>query len=228
MQPIIRGGHRLGHVLWRRGSLPHEVAVSETSGFAKRISATECDLYWQSRAGQGREGLLEATLHEAQRVQWPAECGDGWVDWDVRLMGDRWHDVLVRTATEELGGWKRFTRARSTSRPTWLAKTVATMSLLSAVAALAGGQTWAMAAALALSLAVLARLMRSRRQCLQASAWLLAAAAVRIPLERVRVSGARSESEDVSLPQPVLSVEREVEAARSVAAHSPMPALCEE
>jgi hypothetical protein len=214
LQPIVRGGHRLGHVLWRRGSLPRRAASSQlTRGFAKRISGTERDLYWSSRDGLGREDLLEAMLHEAQRVGWPSQCGDGWVDWDVRLMCDRWHDVLVRTATEELGGAKRFTRARATAQPTWLAKAAAGMGLLSAAAAWAGGQVWAIAAAIIFSL-VLARFLHSRRKCLQASATLLARAAIRVPLEPVAVSGApQSDRENLPLPEPMPPVEREVEVA---------------
>jgi GT2 family glycosyltransferase len=231
LQPIVRGGYRLGHVLWRRGSLPRGVPAAElTHGFVKHISATERDLYWHSRAGQGREDLLETMLQEAQRIDWPGECGDGWADWDVRLLGDRWHDVLVRTATEELGGSKRFTRARFAAHSTWLAKTVVSMSLLCAITAVAGGQAWAMAVALVFSVATLVRLLYSRRQCLQASAGLLACAALRIPLEPVPVSGIhRSKLDNVPLLEPVPRVEHKIEVAQSGVTHSPpMPAMCEE
>ena len=36
---------------------------------------------------------------------------------DVELIGDRLHDIRLRTVAEELGGARRFTRVRCTVRP---------------------------------------------------------------------------------------------------------------
>jgi GT2 family glycosyltransferase len=228
LQPIVRGGHRLGHVLWRRALLTRQIEASQLRNHsAKRISATQRDLYWQSRAGHGREALLEATLHEARRLNWPGWCGDGWVEWDLRLMWDSWHDVVVRTATEELGGLRRFTRARVAVEPTWLANAIAGTSLFAAVMALASGQAWATVMALALSVVILARFWHSRRQCLQAAAGLFARAAMKVPLESIS-SGDTDEEELPPLP-PVGSVEQEAELPRAMAARpAPTPILFEE
>jgi hypothetical protein len=211
LQPIVRGGHRLAYVIGRRASLPDGIDAEPTSGLAKQISAVEWDVYWQSRAGKGREGLLEELLRLAGRVGWPGQAGDGWVDWDLRLIGDRWHDVLVRTATEELGGANRFTRARSTAQPTWLAMAAAQMCVLAGVAASAGGQQWGLVAALVFSMAVLARLTSSRRRCLRAAVGLLGSAAIRVPLEPVLLSDVNSsEPDDKPISQALLPIEAAV------------------
>ena len=39
---------------------------------------------------------------------------NGWATWDVKLVGDLWHTLVLHTASEELGSNRRFTRSRIT------------------------------------------------------------------------------------------------------------------
>jgi hypothetical protein len=112
-QPIVRGWHRFKHRL-RAMRIPR-IAVDDAADLracTKSISWLKHDLYFTSNEGRGREHLLAALVERANEVQW---CGDFSAEWeahDVELYGDGWHDVRLRTATEELGGPDRYTRVR--------------------------------------------------------------------------------------------------------------------
>lgn len=102
-QPIARTWHRQVHFL-KHKSLPHDHSESETAKIAKRISSNQVGLYWQSETGIGRERLLELLVQEARRALWSGDFDNHWAEWDIKLLGDWWHDITIRTVTEELGG----------------------------------------------------------------------------------------------------------------------------
>jgi hypothetical protein len=155
------------------------------SSSAKRISATEVDLYWQSEQATGRERLLEELVNKAKRLGWYGDFGNAWADWDVKLVGDRWHDIVIRTATEELGWPKRFTRARCTVINTRFSSVMATAGAVWAIAATITGEPWAIAIGLLACAWTLSSIGRSRRRCLSAVTGLMAAAGERCGLASV-------------------------------------------
>jgi hypothetical protein len=186
-QPIVRGWHRIWGRL-RQKRLPDRhatrsrgepyLALRDT-----RRASTERLLYWENSKGRGREHLLNELVLLARRHGWLGDFEEGWALWDVRLVGDRWHDVTLRTATEELGNAKcpgrRFTRARIAAEPTslaWVATWTCVAWCLAAVAS-RGAPVGAMALAAAMAAALWMEIRRSRRRCLDAACRLVAEAA---------------------------------------------------
>jgi hypothetical protein len=94
-------------------------------------------------------------------------------------MADLWHHVVLSTATEELERPRRFTRARWRTRPTRVARAATFVACIWSGVALVMNVPWGMAAGLLGAVWLLARLARSRRQCLLAVGGLVARAAVR-------------------------------------------------
>jgi glycosyltransferase involved in cell wall biosynthesis len=170
LQPILRGLYRMTYLLGR-SRLP-AMQAERLRGLlpGKPISATERDLYWESHEARGRNGLLDQVVSEANRMRWPGDFDNAWSNWDVKLAGDRWHEILIRTATEELGWPHRFTRARCGVQSTLFARVVVGACLVWSLTALASLQTWALPLALTACLLVLAQSCRSRRRCLRAAA----------------------------------------------------------
>ena len=83
----------------------------------KTISLRDHDLYFNSKEALGREHLLEELVKLCAKANWHGDFSAEWDAHDVELLGDGWHDIRIRTATEELGWPKRFTRVRCTLRP---------------------------------------------------------------------------------------------------------------
>lgn len=190
IQPIVRGFYRMTYLLSNK-RLPriHSQPRLDSSA-AKRISATEADLYWQSEQAIGRERLLEELVKNAKQRGWYGDFGNAWAPWDIKLIGDRWHDILIRTATEELGWPKRFTRARCTVHYTRFNVVVSAASFIWATAAVMSQQTWAIAVGLAACTWTWASIRLSRRRCLSSVTALVAHAAECCELAPVR--GARA------------------------------------
>jgi hypothetical protein len=82
----------------------------------KNISWNDHHLYFESRRGLGREHLLRELVETARRWGWNGQFGPEWKADDCELVGDAWHDVGLRVATEELGSARRFTRVRCSLR----------------------------------------------------------------------------------------------------------------
>jgi hypothetical protein len=142
----------------------------------KRISATEWDLYWQSEQYRGREELLPVLVELAKATRWRGDFENAWADWDVKLVGDCWHDILIRTATEELGWPNRFTRARCEARLTRFAGVSGAVAVVWSTLALLTGSLGGMLVGLGVACWVLWRIRRSRRCCLLAVSRLVAVA----------------------------------------------------
>jgi hypothetical protein len=88
----------------------------------------------------------------------------------VRLFADAWHDIDLRTATEELGWPKRFTRIRCALKWTGLAYGACALNALWLTAALLGGPRWMVWVTAAISVMTLGVLLRSRVRCRRAVA----------------------------------------------------------
>lgn len=187
LQPVVREWHRYLHAI-RCRKFP-STERSDRSQAVKWISSTRRDLYWESNQSLGREQLLDTLVQEARRASWPGSFEDDWAEWDVRLVGDWWHDVTVRTATEELGWPRRFSRARCAVHLTlfsWAAiAATGTWTVLAAVL----GQQWALAAGLTAAAGLAGTILTSRIRCLRAATTLVARAAERVGLQPLSAWG---------------------------------------
>jgi GT2 family glycosyltransferase len=173
LQPVARAWHRARHRI-RTKRLPRTPAAAKRRIVGgKTTSFWARDLWWTSSRGGGREHFLEALQLRAAHAGWLGDFDDEWQDHDVELLGDAWHDLRIRTATEELGGPRRFTRVRCTLRWTCTALTVAAAVGAWTIAALASRQQWAQVVSLVLLLSLGVVLERSRRRCRLAGTWLL-------------------------------------------------------
>jgi hypothetical protein len=168
IHPILRGWHRLTHLLRNRVlpdvSSPSKVHRPEV----KPISLTIRDTYWESDQYLGRNELLQVLVAQAKQHEWSGDYDNAWASWDFKLVGDRWHDITCITATEELGWPHRFTRARCMVKSTRFATVLTAASLVWSLAAVASGQLWAMAAGVVACVSILITIRRSRRYCLKA------------------------------------------------------------
>jgi hypothetical protein len=187
MQPLVRGWYRTTYLLQQK-RLPQSRRRTprarralrdeyrELRGRINRISSHEHDLYWSSSDGSGREALLRHLVEHARENGWWGDFDNAWADWDVKLVGDRWHDVEVHTATEELGGPQRFTRARSTLKRTAFHRVCAAGVLVWTAAALTVHAVPAMVLGAAGCAGLLLAIHRSRSRCTQAALHLVAQA----------------------------------------------------
>jgi glycosyltransferase involved in cell wall biosynthesis len=203
IQPIVRGFYRMTYLLSNKRLPQVQVEPGTGASSAKRISATVVDLYWQSEQAIGRERLLEVLVNKAKRLGWYGDFENAWARWDVKLIGDRWHDIMIRTATEELGWPKRFTRARCTVGNTRFSVVAATTSALWAIAATITGESWAIAIGLLACVWTIASIWLSRRRCLNAVTGLVARAGKRCGLASVLGTADKADSAPTST-KPVI------------------------
>ncbi len=189
LQPIVRGWHRHRHILGRRRLPAAAAGPTPWLRRIKRISRSQFDLYWRSADGRGRERLLDELVDEARRAGWSGEFGDDWAPWDVKLTGDRWHDLTIQTATEELGWPDRFTRARCTIVPSPYGRVAAGAIGAWTLAAALSLRPWALEVALAVVAATVAAVWVSQRRCVRAVAALLSSAGAAAGLADVEGDG---------------------------------------
>jgi hypothetical protein len=134
-QPVVRSWSRYRCGLRHRRGLSAAAALASVarggrSAVApKRINWREQDLYFQSNRGRGREHLLDALTAMLRQAGCAGDWQAEWDAHDVELWPDAWHDVRLRTATEELGGPRRFTRVRWSLHATLLTRALAIVSL---------------------------------------------------------------------------------------------------
>jgi GT2 family glycosyltransferase len=191
MQPIVRGLHRNGYCL-RNKRLPEAPQMTAKPPSLRQISGAEYETYWETTNGRGREQLLEELVDQAQQGGWPGDFYGGWTSWDVELAADLWHHVNVRTATEELGWPKRFTRARWMTKPTRVARAAAICLCLWSCLAVLTNSPWAMILGLGGCGLLFCKLIDSRRRCLFAAGDLICRAADAVGLSQ-RTGGSRAE-----------------------------------
>jgi GT2 family glycosyltransferase len=192
VQPVVRAWHRnkfrLSRTRLPRGAPGAARAMNQLARRrTKRMGVCTFDLYWTSARGGGREQLLEHTVQAAQEQGWAGDFHCNWDAHDLLLMGDKWHGMEVRTASEELGGGKRFTRARVRLRATPLAIVVAAGVTLWAALACARHVPWGEWVGLIACTLLAGRLLLSRHRCRRAAAMLLLDAGRRADLRGVDV-----------------------------------------
>jgi hypothetical protein len=217
LQPPIRAWYRVTYDLrlWR----PNLDSSYGTRQRAKVISPRVRDLYWSSSKGIGREELLHQSVEEAKRIGWLGVFNNAWSTWDIKLVGDLWHTLLVHTATEELGGGNRFTRARVTAQPTMVNRAASIASLAWTAASLISLQPVALGLALLASAAALMQNISSRRACLSGATSLLAVAGVHAGLDIVEPAGESQGIDEKNTDQPLES-NSNAESPRTIAIES--------
>jgi hypothetical protein len=201
IQPPIRAWYRATYDLrlWRPRLSQSYYEIKQD---AKVISSCDRDLYWTSDRGLGREALLHEVVDEAKRVGWLGVFNNGWATWDVKLVGDLWHTLLVHTVTEELGSNRRFTRARITAQATIFNRVVSIASLIWTIAALVDFKPLPLLLAMLASAAALMQNVRSRRTCLRAAISLVARAGRAAGLLPADTAGhSTSDTSQLKVPQ---------------------------
>lgn len=206
-QPVVRGWNRLWY-RWANKQLPR-LEGAFTPAIQKPISLSTHDMYWDSQTGVGREQLLMELVNEARDCRWPGDFHGGWVEWDVELVGDVWHTIHIRTATEELGWPHRYTRARCTVTLTDTARFSAMFLMIWFAAGLLTVSKWGLVLGGLGMLGVVLTLTVSRWRCLNA---------VKILLNRAAHRAGLCDPPDVPAPSKPTSLELPVPA-------EPQPAL---
>ncbi len=193
VQPILRGWYRLTYLLANK-RLPVLPPSTEGSGAQRKsIRWNTLDLYFDDEHEKGRENLLPEVIHLARRIRWKGDFDNAWAVWDVKLVGTCWHDITIRTATEELGWPRRFTRARCALKLTRFGRvTLAAAAVWLLVAALSGSLVGLVVGGLVMFVA-LAGIYHSRERCLSTVAHLVSTAAADVGLAEPLAAEATSE-----------------------------------
>jgi len=190
LQPVIRGLHRYAcRQRSKRGAMTFSLASSSSSeagDFIKKVSGREVQFYWESREGRGREDLLDSVVSMARQGSWRGDFDAQWAAHDLELQPAGWHKVRLCTATEELGGPRRFTRIRCTFAWTRVARVAVAVAAVAVIASVSTMKTWAIAGGVAAALAVVIRFGFSYRRCSQATAALVWRAGIAAGLKPVR------------------------------------------
>jgi hypothetical protein len=204
VQPAVREWSRLTYdlSLWRP-SLSREYL--DVDHAPVEIDSRTRDLYWQSESGLGRTQLLQEMVQESRHQNWLGVLGNAWAPWDVKLVGDLWHTLLIFTATEELGNNRRFTRARCIAEPTIINRVISIAALLWAAAALLSLSPWALAIALSTSGLALFQNVRSRLNCLSAVTALVARSGANAGLDRFAANAPEPTSVDAGLREQAIA-----------------------
>ena len=207
-QPAWRGWHRLTHFL-RNKRFPRLDDVRH-EGEVKRVSPTVRDLYWQTENGKGREDLLPLLVENARKCHWAGDFDNGWAAWDIKLVGNRWHDLTLVTATEEQGWPRRFTRVRCLAVPTLFQRAFFGGAAIWAIAALLSGQLWAVALGMVALLLLGIRVPLSRRRCLKTAEHFVGWAAIEAEFLRKEKED-RKPSDDTAPDHPTLNGAEQIE-----------------
>ena len=173
LQPVFRSWHRYRY-RYTHKKLP-EVRVSTKLVRAQphAVRWTYRELHWDSSIGRGREELLTALEAKARKLGWSGDFDGGWHTWDVNLDGDHWHNTRIFTATEELGGQRRFTRARCSLRTSPLTKIATAAAFVWTSVAVCTATWWAAGLGATTLLGLLGAVTVSRRRCFTAATNLL-------------------------------------------------------
>ncbi|WP_269523504.1 glycosyltransferase [Coraliomargarita parva] len=172
MQPIWRGWTRLTHRL--RNKTHPEIEALNHEAETKPISSKILDLYWDSSSEKGREVLLPEIVRKAEESNWAGDFDDAWAEWDLKLVGDDWHAITIRVATEELGWPRRFTRARCSAQTTLFQRALNFAIIVWCLMAVVTGQLWALALGVLAAIYAVVRITQSRKRCLTAASRLVA------------------------------------------------------
>lgn len=164
-QPIVRSWRRYWYRLVHKRIPPFDDKIVAQ---LKSISWREGDSYWSSVDGRGRLHLLSELEALAQDSGWSGEFSTEWAAWDATLEGDLWHDIQIRTATEELGMRNRFTRVRCILKPTiWTIACKIAIFVWIAVAII-GWRSWGIYVGMVVAIVMVPMTWLSRRRCFKA------------------------------------------------------------
>jgi len=206
MQPIWRGSSRL--IAWAvKKHLPNNLqslfgdaprlnqsqensrhlAAKDDGEISKknssRLTAAQRSMHWTSEKGIGREQLLEQIFQIAKKIGWSGDFDNGWANWDAKLSGDWWHDIVICTATEELGWPERFTRAKYQLVPTKFNWLLSGCLLVWTLTAVITGHHWATCGGLASLCFYLFSAFISSRKCFRETEKILILSGVEATLE---------------------------------------------
>jgi glycosyltransferase involved in cell wall biosynthesis len=203
MQPIWRGWFRLTYFLRHKRFVQLDEVRHQAE--VKRISSSVLDLYWDNKTGKGRYDLLPHMVAKAKASRWSGDFGNAWASWDVKLVGDAWHDLTIHIATEELGWPRRFTRARCSAQRTLFNKVATGGVAVWFLAAVITGQIWGIALGLAMCLLLWLCIPRSRDACLKAATRLIASASIdggfSVPKPAAATTGAKDATDSHPAPR---------------------------
>ena len=197
IQPIVRGWARYSYAL-RSYRLPRSVG-KHVRFPNKKICSNQRDLYWDDDTTRGRELLLDTMLEEARNSGWFADFDDCWSFADVKLMGDCWHRIEIRTVTEELKWPRRFTRARISIHATFIAYAVLTGASIWCIAAISSMKIWTMSVAIAFLASLATYLLFSQRRCIHAATELVARSGAKAGLKLVQTNHSRIVESEVAI-----------------------------
>ena len=184
-QPIVRAWHRYKY-RWRNARLPR-LQTDVNPSCVKTISLRDHDLYFNSKDALGREQLLERLVELASQHKWHGDFSADWDAHDVELLGDGLHHVHIRTATEELGWPKRFTRVRCTLKPAGRGVIMFAWVSLWTALAIRFGNIWTITVGATAWLTMAAAIWHSRRRCKRTVSELVYQAGVDARLEPVGI-----------------------------------------
>ena len=183
IQPVIRAWPRyVRRLRVKRMQLP---LLPRGRILPKATSWRTDDLYWSSSRGRGRESLLDAMVKLAPAQDWRGDFHGEWYSHDLELWPDVWHVIQLRTATEELGEGRRFTRLRSSLHLTRLGRAILTTTSMVPMIAAAIGRPAAAIAAGVLLVATVGLILDSRRRCRRAVCYLAEEAGAQAGLDPV-------------------------------------------
>ncbi|QOV90179.1 glycosyltransferase [Humisphaera borealis] len=135
-QPIVRAWHRTAFRLRHKRLQACALNYSSTKSAARRVSRYAFDICWESRNGIGRERLLDELVERARADAWNGNWDLEWSPHDIELLGNLWWDARITSATEDLGGGRRFTRIRGTLQGTVFGRVVTVILTLISTAAI--------------------------------------------------------------------------------------------
>lgn len=173
LQPVVRSWSRYKHRLLRAPVPLLSAPAQAWTSHVKRIRGGQHDMYWRSIEGRGRDQLLESLVTAARRAGWGGDFYAQWEEWDVCLPGGPWHHARLRTASEELGGPKLFTRVRWEVAGNTQARAVAGILVAIFIVLAVAGHFWAAAGVGGAGLIFAAMLARGRARCKRAVAALV-------------------------------------------------------
>ena len=182
-QPVVRTWARFRHHgLFRR--LPEGVLVDDHSTpTPKRIGLLGRDLYYQSTTHVGREAFLEQLEAHMNYFDWAGDTSNEWQPHDVDLTGDFWHNIQLRSVSEELGNGKRFTRIRWSVRPSRSGIFVAILAMIPCIGVIGFNNLAGGIAVSAMAITLLTLLMKSLGRVNRAVAYLVSKSAEAAGLE---------------------------------------------
>jgi len=188
LQPIVRGWARYSErFIWRQTPLDSRETLDT---LALKSSKRKFDqaAYW-SEGKTSRAELLASLLERLRADKWLAHPDAGWGNCDLEVLGSRWCQLRVTTASEWHLGGKVLVRCRIDAQWSFLAKLVLSFAVLVAVLVAGTTPTWLLALLYALPFAVVVWVDRRKRSLRRIFSVLLDRVAKERGLIRIKAKG---------------------------------------